>query len=388
MKIFDPQSKILANIDYVKKLLTTGYSPPVLVEVDPSNTCNHACKFCISSYIHLPESKDLETFNKDILPRDILLKLGEDLIKIQTKAINWTGGGEPTVNPALKEAIELIGKSSVKMGMFTNGTLLDKHDLFKTIVENLEWIRFSVDAGTKESYNSIRRVRPSYDWDKMSSNLKTLIKDNYAGIDIGVGFVITPDNYTEIIDFANYFKEFDIRYCQFKPEIVNRERENGVQRTIEFFKKLDPLLQQAKDILGDKFQINGYKLDDLKNDTELYGRTYTKCLGSQLSPCVGADGNIYVCTNHRGYKQYSYGSLYESNFIDIWSDIKIRERVLSIIEDKEKFSACTKLCKPHESNKKLFQLYKEYEVAVDKELFFNELENEAAKLNIQHKEFI
>ena len=43
-------------IDFLEK----GNSPPVLVEFDPSNACNHGCFFCISSYIHLPESKNLE----------------------------------------------------------------------------------------------------------------------------------------------------------------------------------------------------------------------------------------------------------------------------------------------------------------------------------------
>ena len=44
------------------------------------------------------------------------------------KAINWTGGGEPTLNPHLGDAISLVGeKSKIKMGMFTNGTLLDKN---------------------------------------------------------------------------------------------------------------------------------------------------------------------------------------------------------------------------------------------------------------------
>ena len=62
------------------------------------------------------------------------------------------------------------------MGMFTNGTLLDKRDLFETIVDNMTWVRFSVDAGTKKTYNSIRRAKDNQDWDKMISNLTTLVE--------------------------------------------------------------------------------------------------------------------------------------------------------------------------------------------------------------------
>ena len=51
-KIFNPQSKIMANVDRVVEFVETGNTAPVLIEVDPSNACNHACSFCLSSYIH------------------------------------------------------------------------------------------------------------------------------------------------------------------------------------------------------------------------------------------------------------------------------------------------------------------------------------------------
>ena len=50
-KIFNPKAKIIANVDRVLEHLKTGYTNPILIEVDPSNACNHACSFCCSSYI-------------------------------------------------------------------------------------------------------------------------------------------------------------------------------------------------------------------------------------------------------------------------------------------------------------------------------------------------
>jgi len=176
--------------------------------------------------------------------------------------------------------------------------------------------------------------------------------------DIGVGFVITPDNYETIIDFANYFQHIDVDYCQFKPEIVNVEREEGIQREASFWiEKVEPLLEEAKNILGDKFKINGYKLTDLKEDPEILGRNYKKCFGSQLQPCIGADGEVYVCTNLRGYKEYSYGNIKERSFQEIWADINKRKHCMNRIENVEKFKNCTQLCKPHQSNKLIYKIY-------------------------------
>lgn len=360
-RIFNPQAKIIANLDRVLEYLEKGNTAPVLVEVDPSNICNHGCTFCLSSYVHARATGDFSTSNRATMPEDMLFSLCNDLIDLKVKAINWTGGGEPTVNPALGKVINFVGRNSeIKMGAFTNGTLIHKFGLLDILVDNLVWVRFSIDAGTAETYNNIRRTRAGSDWNRMMDNLNMLIqtrRNNGSKLKIGVGFVITPDNCHEIVDFARGFVDMDVDYCQYKPEIVNREREGGLQRTIEFWKGfVEQSLAEAESILGEKFQINGYKLNDLTNDTEFYGRTYKKCLGSQIQPCVGADGHVYVCTNHRGYSDCSYGSLYERSFIDIWNDVAKRNKVMHRINEVERFCNCTKLCKPHESNKMMWYI--------------------------------
>lgn len=389
--MFDPKSKIIANADRVVDFLKGKNPAPVLIEIDPSNACNHGCYFCISSYIHLPESKGLHTFDRSIMPKNILMDTCKSFVDMGVRAINWTGGGEPTVNPHLKEAIQYIGQNSdIKMGMFTNGTLFDKFDLFETLVDNMTWVRISIDAGTEKTYNDVRRAKNGQNWDRMHANLSKLIevnKEKGNKIDIGVGFVITPDTYHEIIDFAKEFAKYDLTYCQYKPEIVNREREEGQQREIKFWKeKVDPLLEEAKEILGDKFQINGYKLDDLENDSGFFGRNYKKCLGSQIQPCVGADGHVYVCTNHRGYKQYSYGSIYEHSFEDIWNDVEKKTQIMHQIEEVECFKNCTQLCKPHESNKAVWDIYKN----IENEEYISDLLMTSKKVykDIKHREFI
>ncbi len=395
--IFNPQAKVLANIDRVLEYLETGNASPVLVEVDPSNACNHGCHFCISNYIHLEESKGLKTFDRSIMPENVLMNLSKDFIEMGVRAINWTGGGEPTVNPALKEVITYIGKNSnIKMGMFTNGTLLDRHDLFDSLVNYMTWVRFSVDAGTAENYNKIRRVRKNQDWNKMISNLERLIKTNNRNgnkLDIGVGFVVTPDTYREIMDFAKTFSNFDIDYCQFKPEIVNREKEKGIQREVKFWnEEIQPRLLEAKEILGDKFQINGYKFDDLTSDPLMYGRNYKKCMGSQIQPSVGADGEVYVCVNHRGYKEYSYGSLFDKSFKNIWEDIVTRNKLMYQIDKVECFANCTKLCKSHESNKKVWEIYENLNSlnGEDKENYKKDLMKlgDSIREKLKHPEFI
>ena len=90
--------------------------------------------------------------------------------------------------------------------------------------------------------------------------------------------------------------------------------------------KVTNILEEAKQILGSKFECNAYKLEDLIVDVKNYGRNYKECIGSQFQPCIGADGNVYVCTNHRGHKKYSYGSIYNKKFSEIWNNIEKKKK--------------------------------------------------------------
>ena len=110
-------------------------------------------------------------------------------------------------------------------------------------------------------------------------------------------------------------------------------------------------------------------------------------LGSQLSPCIGADGHVYVCTNHRGWKQYSYGNLYENSFKSIWNDLQKRQEVMNLIENVECFKNCTKLCKPHESNKAMWKIQQDLKnKRVTKEKLLEE--KNIIRQTLKHPDFI
>ena len=399
-RIFNPQDKVLCHLDTVDKYLKNQKYDPITIEIDPSNACNHSCPFCISGHLHLKKFKGTELFNRTMLSESVFQSLIEDLTKTNIKAINWTGGGEPTQNPYLGRAISFIKKNSkIEMGMYSNGSLIERFDLFEIFVKSLEWIRISIDAGLPNTYNDLRKTNKNNDFKTVMKNIKKLIefKKNFnSKIIIGVGFVVTEENYKEIEIFANLFKDMDVDYCQFKPEIIQIERKNSLgnkkqnikmQISSEFWlNKVVSSLEKAKVILGNKFECNEYKLEDLIVDSENYGRNYKECIGSQFQPCIGADGNVYVCTNHRGHKKYSYGSIIEKSFSKIWNDIETRKKIMNIINKKEKFSNCTQLCKPHESNKILWSIKKNVK---DKNYLAKlKLKTKDLSKNLKHTNFI
>jgi cyclic pyranopterin phosphate synthase len=395
-KIFNPQAKVLIHNNKIQKFFKTGNVDPITIEVDPSNACNHSCPFCISGHIHLSKFKGTKFFDRRMMKKEVLTSLVQDIVKMDIQSLSWTGGGEPTQNPHLKEAINFIKKNSnIEMGMFTNGTLLKRFDLFDTLVDSLSWVRVSIDAGKAKTYDELRVTNDKNNFDVMLNNVKKLIqvkKEKNSNIYIGVGFVVTKDNFNEVVDFAKLFKNIDVNYCQFKPEIIQVERNGELDKAKEqigsdfWITKVATELDKAKEILGKKFECNSYKLEDLIKSPKDYGRNYKQCLGSQFQPCVGADGHVYVCTNHRGHKEYSYGNIEDKSFKDIWSDMEKRSCIMNKINNTEKFKNCSQLCKPHESNKILWTM-KENQ---NDEAFNNEMKLKSKQLKgkILHHNFI
>ena len=395
-KIFNPQGKVLIHYKKIKNYLDTGNADPITIEVDPSNACNHSCPFCISGHIHLSKFKGTKFFDRRMMKKEVLMSLVSDITKMDIQSLSWTGGGEPTQNPHLKEAIKFIKKNSkIEMGMFTNGTMLERFDLFSTIVDSLSWVRISIDAAKAKTYNSLRITNEKNNFDVMLKNVKKLIKlkkEKKSNIFIGVGFVVTKDNYNEVVEFAEMFKDIDVNYCQYKPEIIQVERNGDLDRAKEqissdfWLTKVSTELEKAKEILGKKFECNSYKLEDLIMSPKNYGRNYKECIGSQFQPCVGADGNVYVCTNHRGHKEYSYGNIEKKSFKEIWADLKTRSCVMNKINHKEKFKNCSQLCKPHESNKILWAIKEnQNDKKFDEEM---KLKSKQLKKKIIHHNFI
>ena len=68
------------------------------------------------------------------MPKDTPLNLCQKLIGMKLRAVNWTGGGEPTLNKHLAKAIKYYGKQGMKMGMPTKGILFGKYDMFRILV--------------------------------------------------------------------------------------------------------------------------------------------------------------------------------------------------------------------------------------------------------------
>ena len=304
--------------------------------MDLTNRCQLKCDFCTFKYM-----KDKSDINSEVAMKAI-----QDMVNMGVKSINFTGGGEPTLHKDFCGIAKFASQYGIDLGLFTNGYSLSK-DTIDTIVDNFHWVRVSIDASNKESFIKTKGVDG---FDKTINSVKALCKakkSRDSKCDIGVGFVITPSNYKEIYFFAELFaKMTEIKYIQYKPVIDNLFENRHLEK--DWWKgKVEPLLNKTmKDF--PKAVINYYKFNDLISDIE---REYEVCYGHEFCPCIGATGDVWVCTHLRHIGGYSFGNLNNHSFKWIWES-KERQEVIKKIDLKR----CQKYCRNNEINKVLYQL--------------------------------
>ncbi|MGN7471989.1 radical SAM protein [Brevibacillus sp. SAFN-007a] len=334
---FDIGKKLWWHLDKVNKLVNDEQVWPIHFGIDPSNLCNHDCVWCSYTEV-LP--------NKKMLEREVLLNAITSMSKNGTKAITWSGGGEPTTNPHLAEFFHHAYELGLQQALYTNGQLLNDHHI-DAITKGFQFIRFSLDAGTDETYQKAHRVRPGT-FHTVINNISKIVKRK-IGTTVGVSVIVHETNYKDIVKAAELMRNLGVDYLEFKP-VVFAEHQGGQQYSKDWWaNEVYPLLDEAKTYSNNEFKVLviGHKFDSII--MENFGRDYHCCLSHHLQGLINADGTLYVCCNQRGNENFKLGNLNENTLEEIWWGER-RKNIISNINVQK----CPPNCKGHEANKVLW----------------------------------
>lgn len=136
-----------------QKVIENGRILPIHLQISPTNACNLNCGFC--------SCRDRD--KKKQLSLEQVIKILDICAERGTKAITWTGGGEPLMNPDINEMLNYASELGIKSGLVTNGILLKKLDYH----DNLTWCRVSSSDDRIPAFDSIReaiKINPRTDW--------------------------------------------------------------------------------------------------------------------------------------------------------------------------------------------------------------------------------
>ncbi|WP_211436161.1 radical SAM protein [Candidatus Kuenenia stuttgartensis] len=157
--------KLLYHVSRVNDWLGGKNVYPIYAEISPSGTCNHRCTYC---------ALDFMEYQPRFLDKDVLNDRLSEMASLGLKSIMYAGEGEPLLHRDIGEIINHTKKVGIDVAITTNGVLL-KEGLVGSTLENITWIKVSINGATRETYAKIHKTSPD-NLDRVIENVSYAVK--------------------------------------------------------------------------------------------------------------------------------------------------------------------------------------------------------------------
>ncbi|MBU1147723.1 MAG: radical SAM protein [Candidatus Omnitrophica bacterium] len=333
--------KILKHLDRVNEWLSGDNPPPITVELDMTNVCNHRCPECVSNYF--------QNTDKSSISRELAFRIIRQLAEAKVRGLIFTGGGEPLCNPDTVDAVKMAKELGLDIGFITNGSLLNRENIL-VLTKCCTWIRVSLDASCPEMFQKTHGMNGK-EYERITGNTQQLTsvkKDIGSDCTIGIGYLTCDDTVDGMIEASKMCRSLGVNYLQFRPMQIHRGGRFDYHWT-EVNGRIEECLQHSYG--GYKVLYSKHKYDMIKDPK--YGRNYGRCYGHQFATVISASGKMYICCHLRGYDKYCIGDLNKNTFKEIW-DSERRKEVARNID----FRDCMPLCRDNTFNQILWNIKK------------------------------
>ncbi len=325
--------KIFHHEELIKKLGTGQRCAPLRIRIKPTNRCNHNCTFChyLNPYLTLDHFKP-----DDFIDRERMLSTLRSIQKAGTKAIVFSGGGEPLLYPYMEDSVELAKSLGLEYALITNGTLL-KGRLAELFAE-AKWVRISINSVRDEVYCKSRDIKAG-EFTKLCSVIESFGKQKKSGCELGINFVIGPENYAEIIEAGLLLKSLGVNHIKFSAQFSNTFQEDHAPFKDEALQQLAELKQE---------QTEAFKIINLyEGDLQAHGtcatfrRSYSHCYAKEFSCVIGADSRVYFCHDKAYLKDGVAFDLKDGSFHELWAAPEILQKYQAFQADQVCPHHCT-----------------------------------------------
>jgi len=304
--LFDPL-RLLQQGDALNRYIAGENAFPTAVEIDPANTCNHNCGFCIYSSLH-------KTGHNEHLDSDVLFRVIDELAAGGVSSVLFVGGGEPMTHPKTVEAIERCAEHNMSVGLVTNGSrVFPKYA--RRLKQAATYVRFSLDASTPELH---LQMHQRDDHPVIIENLRALAAAD-GPCTVGTGYFINPGNVEDLIACGRLVKDCGADYIQYKSY-------SGVPIEADLHERMLTLLDEAIGLDDDRFDVHivSRVFDNYTHQV----RGYSKCHWQAFKPVIGADGNVRLCAQKRTNANGIIGNVNDKSFAEVWNS-QFRQDVIT-----------------------------------------------------------
>ncbi len=317
---------------------------PIYVEVSPTTYCNHDCTFCGLDF--------MRSHNK-LLDTEIFMQRLTEMGRLGVKSIMYAGEGEPFVHKDMPKIIRHTKASGIDVGITTNAVLL-RPKVIDEVLDSVEWIKVSFNAGTAESYEKVHRGRPG-DYDVVISNMSYAVRvKKERGLRCALGFqmVLLPENKDDVVGLAKLCREIGLNYLVVKPYSQHPQSHTRLYEDITY-KEYMALERELQELNTDTFSVV-FRTNTMKK-WDSGDRGYKTCQALPFWSYIDAAGNVWGCSVYLNDERFDYGNINQSSFESIWNGEK-RAKSLDFVHNKLDVSQCRLNCRMDKVNSYLWEL--------------------------------
>ncbi len=189
------QPKLMAKDGNCEFYLKLAYSPeaqtserfvPLVMSWNVTRECNMKCSHC---YINATEKK----LDNELTTQEAK-KLMDQICQVSSPLLILSGG-EPLLRPDIYELIQYGASKGLKMGLGSNGSLIDDAVAGKLKAAGIATVSISLDSNIPAQHDEFRGVAGA--WEKAVNACKALRKNNVL---VQVNTTLTHENYNQIDD--------------------------------------------------------------------------------------------------------------------------------------------------------------------------------------------
>jgi MoaA/NifB/PqqE/SkfB family radical SAM enzyme len=324
MEIGSPYSplKMFHHQDRLKILHEGGQPAPAQVQLVISDLCNHDCPWCAYRLDGYTSNALFKVIRGDgstnhnpnrMIPLGKVEEILDDCREMGIGAVQITGGGEPTVHPHHPEIFGAVLERGLDLALVSNGTILRGAALEPLL--KAKWVRFSLDAGTAETYATERRVEPKY-FERFKDNVRQFCDARDAlksQVIIGIGFVVTRGNWKEIVKATKIARHLGADNIRLSAVFQSDDE----RYFADFHAQAAALCREAQTLATDRFQVFN-NFGDRLADLAQHAPDYKFCGYQNFSTYIGADLNCYRCCVQAYNERGLIGSIKDQRFKDLW----------------------------------------------------------------------
>ena len=344
-------NKMLWHGDRVEAWKNGERFAPVHIDAGISKGCNIACHYCYG----VTQGNFYKKGSERVFPKPALLSFVRSAGKSGVRSIALIGEAEPTLNPAVYEAIVEGSTSGVDMSVGTNGILWNTGREGSRALEHLIWLRFNISAASEESY---KKIHASKEFNSAIEKIEFCVNEkqkNSLPVSVGLQMVLTPKSIGEVVPLAKLGATLGVDYLQIKHCSDTVKNDLGFYERLDEYEKFVPQLEEAATLGNENYKVIA-KWDKILNKGI---RTYDQCLGAPFLLYVEGTGLVYTCGMFFSGKDYEdaflLGDLKKQSFEEILNSDRYWQVIDKVRNEIDVHKVCYSNCRTHSCNNFLWE---------------------------------